>query len=1190
MKKIIYSLVIMIAAGSLFTSCIEQVEPLGIQDMRLAKAEYIRALKDLRAADAEYRRAEAAVQQAIARYEDALTAKVNAETEYQKLLNEYQALLNEARSDTNEFNRVKIANEIDKIEKEMEVRMLEHQRNLAKAEKEMRLAQEDLRVTIRNINLACGDLTANEKVAIYEAAAVYYWLTEKSILYVDSVFQAQQKVDTLKEYKLRFSDTAWDGYELVNVDEYYAAKILEEEARIALLMEQYENIPDTSAQVAEWKAFMDGFDVATDKLNLDLAKLAADKKVYTALQKESIRDFDVTVAEWIEENWETEDGVVFTEPATSAGKKPTEAQYTSKTADSLKIRMIKPDGVDASTWAKFDYLLTSYTTKDFPFSKNTPKNKVIDLGTTSDTATVIVRQDMKDFILGKEGNKADSQEYKWVENKEEKSMKADYGLLGAYDVLARDMVTEETEAASAAAIAAAKKNMDNAEKKFDADRKIVVDGFKNYAPVASAQSNLKDQIEKNGNGAKGMVKAVKDLQTAFKATGTKFNSFDGNDSAKLFAALVEFAKNRESYLDFETSVKPADIDPQNAAKRDSSIFYYSQGKNGAGKPIFAEVKFSELSSTKLDAGEYEYTTANPGDVKKITGDPDSVVNAFANIIDQMASELLVIFDTAADTVDFSKYAPADPILATGLYGKYKLDSWDNPKKILNLDGTEFKPKDLVDKENAFIDSIGKYVAAYNAYWGTSKKLSSADSATIKTYIGKLEDGSADSDVTTAWNNVVTAVNNLCPTNAIYNPVRYSKETFKDYADGSPVVTFTGSGDIYGTKAVSAILTAVDTVNTPQNFYETNSVIANSVIFGQKKADIYTYLKAKETYWKLTTSKATEQLAKVRAEIKKVEDALAADAAQAGKLDEDAYKKAVAKWEAKKAEVDAYLAAKKAFVGVYDVDAEGNEILNPIKANIKKNVAGVDSCSQGNTAWLKTAGVEALFAKNIVGLYVGWNETLGGEQLELAEELFGEEPWEEYNEWKLTEDQLNAELAELVTLKANAENVYMARAKYEGLREANTSGATAGTVADLYKAYKDAYEALCNAIVTFDDLTGEVNGGKVKACMDKIEDYRHEAACYKSDVPDWDGLISKAQNELDVLKNRQKAVNQNLSLAKENYDRIREYLLSQDGVSYLIPISTADVDDVIMNLNYIVKQFGYTIAEVAAMVSGAIAAE
>ena len=91
MKKIIYSLVIMIAAGSLFTSCIEQVEPEGIKNLRDAKAEYIRALKDLRAADAEFRRAEAALKQADARYRDAETAWMNAQTENQNLLNELQA-------------------------------------------------------------------------------------------------------------------------------------------------------------------------------------------------------------------------------------------------------------------------------------------------------------------------------------------------------------------------------------------------------------------------------------------------------------------------------------------------------------------------------------------------------------------------------------------------------------------------------------------------------------------------------------------------------------------------------------------------------------------------------------------------------------------------------------------------------------------------------------------------------------------------------------------------------------------------------------------------------------------------------------------------------------------------------------------------------------------------------------------
>ena len=106
---------------------------------------------------------------------------------------------------------------------------------------------------------------------------------------------------------------------------------------------------------------------------------------------------------------------MFWEPATSAGSEPTKAQFTSTTADSLKVTMVKPEGVEAATWAKFDYLLNSYKGVEFPFSNNDPKNKVVaDQGT--DTAIVIIRQDMKDYILGAAGNKAGSQKYSWVDS------------------------------------------------------------------------------------------------------------------------------------------------------------------------------------------------------------------------------------------------------------------------------------------------------------------------------------------------------------------------------------------------------------------------------------------------------------------------------------------------------------------------------------------------------------------------------------------------------------------------------------------------------------------------------------------------------------------------------------------------------------------------------------------------------
>ena len=95
MKKIIYSLVIMIAAGSLFTSCIEQVEPVGILDLRDAKAAYLKALASVESSKtaliaaqaaaeqalADVRKADAAYTTAMAKYQDALTAALNAQTE-----------------------------------------------------------------------------------------------------------------------------------------------------------------------------------------------------------------------------------------------------------------------------------------------------------------------------------------------------------------------------------------------------------------------------------------------------------------------------------------------------------------------------------------------------------------------------------------------------------------------------------------------------------------------------------------------------------------------------------------------------------------------------------------------------------------------------------------------------------------------------------------------------------------------------------------------------------------------------------------------------------------------------------------------------------------------------------------------------------------------------------------------------
>lgn len=88
MKKIIYSLVIMIAAGSLFTSCIAQTEADStIEDLRLEKLNYIKKMH-------EYKEKEIA-------YMDALAQKVLAEKELieaQKELLEQQTAEAEANA------------------------------------------------------------------------------------------------------------------------------------------------------------------------------------------------------------------------------------------------------------------------------------------------------------------------------------------------------------------------------------------------------------------------------------------------------------------------------------------------------------------------------------------------------------------------------------------------------------------------------------------------------------------------------------------------------------------------------------------------------------------------------------------------------------------------------------------------------------------------------------------------------------------------------------------------------------------------------------------------------------------------------------------------------------------------------------------------------------------------------------
>ena len=130
----------------------------------------------------------------------------------------------------------------------------------------------------------------------------------------------------------------------------------------------------------------------------------------------------------------------------------------------------------------------------------------------------------------------------------------------------------------------------------------------------------------------------------------------------------------------------------------------------------------------------------------------------------------------------------------------------------------------------------------------------------------------------------------------------------------------------------------------------------------------------------------------------------------------------------------------------------------------------------------------------------------------------------------------------------------------------------------YTAYVNAYNALRNAIVVYDEfgnIDEDNTTAKVNKAVKEIERLRHEAACWKSNVPDWEGLIAEATKELKVEQARLQSLKTALEYAKANYDKLKEYLLSQDA-SYVIPVSAADIQSIIGGLTGLLDDLGINV--------------
>ena len=1113
MKKIIYSLVIMIAAGSLFTSCIDQLEPVGILDMRTAKAEYIRALKELRAADAEYRRAEAALMLAHTAYRQAEAAWMQEKVNEQKLFNELQALYNEAQAMDNEQKAAEVANRIDELTKGMEQRELEHAIRMTELEGDLATAENQLRIILRDIELSCQDLTQDEKMAV-QAAVDYYWrayteVAEQSM----EVLKAQRKLDSLKSV-LAVGADVYDKPEgaYIGEVEQWKRQIEFAEKIKARLIELLEEAPDSLnyADVDTWKAEID--EMVADSAALEYSKYAITKEIanyYVNYVHDGVKKFNNEAEAWNKKNPEP----AYTkaqQDLVKAGEKKQEDFAKAPLKDSIIFPIFeKNDEISKATFDKFVYLLKSYDQKS-PY--NEESNLIVLKTGTNDTLVIKgpVKQEMKDFILGYAGANV----LKGTFNK--KNLTANYGLKGALDVLERELVTEKAKAPDVEKLLEA---LDLADSTWEAHRQILIDGVAAFKPFTDTIALYEAAQKKAVEDQAKLLEAVKTLYTYFDALTGEASWKASTDSVNVVRAIEAFASVRDSYLNDETEY----------AKGKNPHYFYFAAESKLGEPVVDSVLFSEIASqTKFPAASYQFDTKNKrGDgwtVRDGSGlTDDGIYWALCNIIGQLTGKPADA-KTAIDKATIGDLKALLGELIPGSKVKYTVDSWSDPKE-LKADGTAYtEPKAVTDLKAAVVRSANEYLGVYKAFWAVEISI---DAAEFTAYFNAVKD---NKNITKEYNALTKAI--MDKNTLKRDPECYTKATFHLYSDEkiSPLVVMDGTNIIF-TPALGVVLGSVDpgaTNVTGECFNESGHVrlFASSdpasAIFLKGETDFYKVVKALYDYWKAITGTVEKDLEILGEWIDDVETAFVADATKDdGKAGYDAWKK----------DYDAAVKAKDA----HEAWATKAEAYTGAAVPARK-ITGTYADPESIT-WPNKFEMAALLEAPAEGYSGEWkakigDKKFGGEQVTLLNTIFPDFP-KKLKEWYDALDAvggINDQLKHYKILLASLRDAYFAAAK--------AAGENVGDAANWDQLVKNYTEANKNHRKVLVNL--------IKDAQKLIDDNTKNIADFEHGKPMLEIAVAQAETDLAVAQSKLAVAEKALDYAKANLDRVMDYMKSLDA--------------------------------------------
>ena len=187
MRKWTYLVAALLMAGATttFTGCIDNDEPAGIENLRGAKAELLRAKVAVEAA-------EAARLNAVAEYQKALAAHEQANADFRKAEAKFEEAKAEAEAARTEEEKARIEKMIAQYKQEMENAALTHQATMVGLQQSLAEANRDYEVALKQIEIAKALMSESQKVTIASLESIVS--TKKSAVdtAADDVFEAEK--------------------------------------------------------------------------------------------------------------------------------------------------------------------------------------------------------------------------------------------------------------------------------------------------------------------------------------------------------------------------------------------------------------------------------------------------------------------------------------------------------------------------------------------------------------------------------------------------------------------------------------------------------------------------------------------------------------------------------------------------------------------------------------------------------------------------------------------------------------------------------------------------------------------------------------------------------------------------------------------------------------------------------------